>query len=318
MASQPGGLRLVDHGAQPGRLARAADRAEIDVDRDVLRAGCREGIAALAAAEVRAQPRHPAEVALGPRLAVVEDVQRSPCEQRGEPGLQLGLRGRDLQLGALGRLGAAPANDRPQVGGRRASRVSRRSARPSPTETSSSSGQRSTWAGTASCTSFAIRTPVIGSSSSSVTCRACGSRARCSAARPAERSHSTSSSGRSRERVGEARGERAVTRADLADGERIRAAERLPRAAQIGRERPREQWNERRHRRERAPASDPRPARVEAVGGVVERRLHERGEGDRPLGRDPVAQPVAEPAQGVKSSRRERLHGREGLHGVKV
>ena len=126
---QPLRLGRVERRAQALGLSGAAQRAEVDVDRDVLRARGGQGIASGHAAEVGAQAGDGALVAAGAGLAVVEGDERAALERTGQDSLQLGLCRRDVVFAARDRRGRRrPGADRPDdlPAGRASSRSARR------------------------------------------------------------------------------------------------------------------------------------------------------------------------------------------------
>ena len=294
---QPHRLRLVEHGAQTRALAGRPDVPEVDVDGDVLGSRSGKRIAARASAEVRAQARDRPQVPLGAVLAVVEHEQRATRHAFGEQRLQLGLRGGDRELEAGWRSSDRALDDRRSARGAAPATTHAKCPLPS-TPTPSSSGQRSTWAGHASCTSFATIAPVIGARSASGSAGPPSARRSCCRA--------TSPSGALAEDELERQARQAPLRVAAArvpspgpTSQTVNGAGRPSRSqsdAQLIRERLREERQHGRCRRERAAASDAWCPPVEPVVGVVQRRLHELGEGDRPRALDPRPQSIAETA----------------------
>ena len=205
VAPQPGGLRLVEHGTQPGRLTRGriAPKSTSTVMSWVPapRAGRLPGVRrGTCAAE------EPAQVALGPALAVVEDVQ--PAARELARPASSAARSGPARPAARARQQARPRSARrspaarPGVDSAAHPHEVRRGRRPRPAAPRASAARAP---GTHRAPRSRRSRPRHGPELVERTCRAPGSRVRCCAASPSARSHSTSSSGRSRERLGEAR-----------------------------------------------------------------------------------------------------------------
>ena len=167
-------------------------------------------------------------------LAVVEDEQGPARECARQRGLQLGLRGRDVVLGARARLTPAARSGSPRrpagapgTKRKRRSAPSRRAARPAsaggaPGRRRAPRWRRSRRARPRARASSAQRAPAPAPAPA----RACPRRARRARGRAAGR--------RARLR---APGQRSVARADLGERERLGPAEALPERAQLAGER---------------------------------------------------------------------------------